>query len=352
MQSQRGHLDRAHGDVEVGVADVLRHNADAHHAAPLPKPPAWLTRWESRRPTLLAELAAEVVGVFIYVFCGLGATAAMVVTSAAKVEGFASLQTIALSYGFAVAFAIIIAAPTSGGHLSPSFTIAFTLFKGFPLRKVPFYICAQLFGGFIAALCVYAQYKQQLDEVYEAMHAAGLTATIFSSNGPAGVLALFPQEGQMLRWAFFNEFMCNIVLAILVFAVLDATNSFVSIPGAPFVIGMAYFVIIAGFAVDSVALNLARDMGGRFACAAIYGSQCFNASPGYTALAALTTFPATIIGAAIHTFFLADNRRMLVNYPPTLHEQISIANEERGFTMPTRPLTRDTVYRDPSPTKM
>ncbi|GAA5824448.1 hypothetical protein JCM11251_000426 [Rhodosporidiobolus azoricus] len=351
MQSQRGHLDRAHGDLEVGVADVLRHNDAAHHAAPLPKPPAWLTRWESRRPTLFAELAAEFVGVFIYVFCGIGATAAMVITSTAGVQGFASLQTIAFSYGFAAAFAIIIAAPTSGGHLSPSFTIAFVLFKGFPVRKAPFYILAQLLGAFIACLCVYAQYKQQLDLIYDALSAAKETSVIFSSHGPAGVLALFPGAGQPLRWAFLNEFLCNLVLSILVFSVLDATNSFVAIAGAPFVIGLGYFVIIAAFAVDSVALNAARDLGGRFACAAIYGSECFNASKGYTALAALTTFPATILGAAIHTLLLSDNRRMLVNYPPTLHDQISLVNEERGFTVPGRALTRETVFRDPSPLK-
>ncbi|BGP17094.1 hypothetical protein JCM10213v2_005103 [Rhodosporidiobolus nylandii] len=349
MQAQRGHLDRENGDLEV--ANVLHQQEGAHHAAPLPKPPVWLTNWERKRPTLLVEMLAECVGVFFYVYAGVGASTAFLVTTAAKVSGYGSLLTIALAYAMGIAFAIVVAAPTSGGHLSPSFTIAFAVYKGFPLRKVPFYIIAQLLGGFVACLCIYGQYKQQLDEVFLGMTVLGESAEIFSPSGPAGLFALFPAAGQKLKYAFFNEFMGNLFLSILVFSVLDPTNSFVAIPAAPFIIGLGYFVIIAGFAVNSVSLNAARDVGGRFACGAIYGSKCFNASSGYTALAALTTFPATLIGAGIHILFLSDNRRMLVNYPQELHEQISIVNEQRGFTVPSRAVTRESVYRDMTPVK-
>lgn len=73
-------------------------------------------------------------------------------------------------------------------------------------------------------------------------------------------------------------------------------------------------VIIWAFASQSVALNVSlpiskfpkvssltaiigqigRDVGGRFACGVIYGSGCFSTYPGYTALAALTTLPASV----------------------------------------------------------
>jgi len=48
MQAQRDHLNRNAGDVEVGVADLLRQNemaTAAHHAAPLPAAPKWLRTW-------------------------------------------------------------------------------------------------------------------------------------------------------------------------------------------------------------------------------------------------------------------------------------------------------------------
>lgn len=118
------------------------------------------------------------------VYAGLGASASFFVSSAEKVAGFGSLLTIGLCYAFGISFAIIVAAPVSGGHLSPSFTLAFTVFKGFPIRKVPYYILSQLIGGFLAALCVYGVYKQQLVAITAAMRESPTTAAaIFSPSG-------------------------------------------------------------------------------------------------------------------------------------------------------------------------
>ncbi|CEQ41292.1 SPOSA6832_03008 [Sporobolomyces salmonicolor] len=315
MQPQRDHLNRDAGDVEVGVADLYRDNTQVRHSAPLPSPPSWLVSWERHRPPMLAECFAEMLGVFFYVFSGIGASAAFLVTTAAKESGYGSLLTIA---------------------------IAFWLFKGFPARKVPFYIVSQIFGGFLAAVFVYGIYKQQLDEVVLGMNLLGEAKAIYSPQA----------AGQNLGWAFFvdgsqNEFIANVFLSILVFSVLDACNFFVSLASAPFIIGMGYAVIIWGFSPNSVSLNAARDLGGRFACGAFYGRQCFNTSSGYTAIAALTTIPASLIGAAIQTLLLSDSARMIVNAPPSHAEQVSIINESRGFTVPSRSVTRDTVYRDP-----
>lgn len=126
----------------------------------------------------------------------MGASAAFFVTSALKVANFGSLLTVGFSYGFGIILAIVICVrccrrfeygfadslslssqgPASGGHLSPCYTIAFWLFKGtshsrslfrrcsqspgFPAKKVPFYIGAQIFGAFLGALTVYGVYKQ------------------------------------------------------------------------------------------------------------------------------------------------------------------------------------------------
>lgn len=43
---------------------------------------------------------------------------------------------------------------------------------------------------------------------------------------------------------------------------------------------------------------------------------------------------------------------MIVNGPPAMADQISIANEQRGFSTATRAITRESVWRDNgSPTK-
>ncbi|GAA5948675.1 hypothetical protein JCM3765_004970 [Sporobolomyces pararoseus] len=347
MQAQRDHLNRNAGDVEVGVADILRQQQfaeDSHQAAHLPKPPRWLTTWEKRRPPLLVECLAEMIGVSVYVMLGTGATATLLITTAAKEAGFGSLFTIGFAYALGIAFAIVTCAGTSGGHLSPSFTVAFVLFKGFPIRKAPWYILSQIIGATLGALVTAGIFHQQLAEVTAGMKALGLEKAIFSAQGPAGIFGLMPGAGQELKWAFFNEFIGNTFLAILVFSVLDACNFFVSLSTAPFVIGMGYAAIIWAFSINSVALNNARDLGGRMACAMIYGRQCFTAYPGYTAIAALTTFPATIFGALIQTLFLSDSARMIVNAPPSHAAAVDALNESRGFQVPSRAVTRESVY--------
>lgn len=82
-----------------------------------------------------------------------------------------------------IALAIVVCGPVSGPHINPCFTICFALFKGFPWRKVPQYIASQIFGGFIAGLLVYVNYKQPLDQITDALKAAGLEAQIFTPEG-------------------------------------------------------------------------------------------------------------------------------------------------------------------------
>lgn len=312
MEHQR---ERQNGAMEVGYVDATADHANrptAHHAAP----PQFLVDWEDRRPKLLAELFAEFLGVFTYVYCGVGATGSFYFSSAAKVAGFGSLLNIALSYMIGIILAIVIAGSTSGGHLSPAYTIAFWLFKGFPARKVLPFIAAQIFGGFVAAVIIYGVYAQQFNAVAAALTAAGEKSVIFSPLGPGGVLALFKNAGQGYRYVFLNEFIANVFLSIVVASVLDSSNVFVSFSSAPFLIGIAYAVMIMGFAADSLALNSARDIGGRLACATVYGVGCFNADPKYTAIAALTNIPATLLGVAIQTFMLSDSARPIVSSMP------------------------------------
>ena len=56
-----------------------------------------------------------------------------------------------------------------------------------------------------------------------------------------------------------------------------------------------------------MALNTARDVGGRLANLTIYGMKA--AGGKYAAIAALTNIPATIIAVLIYEFFLTDPDR-------------------------------------------
>jgi len=295
--------------MEVGVAMVANeHPTQFHNAAPIARPAGWLIKWEARRPRWLMECLAEAIGVFIYVYCGVGASAAFFTSSAAKQAGFGDLLTIGFAYGLGIAFGIIVAGPTSGSHLSPGYTIAFAMFKGFPWRKVPQYIVSQIFGAFLAALVVYGSYKQELVLITAELEALGPVAeTIFTPQGPAGIFALFTNPGQGLGYVFLTEIFATVVLSIIVFTVLDMSNPFISFVSAPILIGMGYAVVIWAFAPVSVVLNAARDLGGRFVAAIFWGNAAFPAK--YSALAALTNILGTVLGALIQMMFLGDSAR-------------------------------------------
>lgn len=72
-----------------------------------------------------------------------------------------------------------------------------------------------------------------------------------------------------------------------------------------------------GNAYGAVATNTGRDLGARFACGAIWGSECFP--PRYTALAALTNIFASFVAIGMYVFFLSDTRRPPVNMAMSHH---------------------------------
>lgn len=66
--------------------------------------------------------------------------------------------SISFGWGIAVMAAVYVAGGISGGHINPGITLALACFRGFPWRKVPIYMAAQLAGGIMGALCIYGLY--------------------------------------------------------------------------------------------------------------------------------------------------------------------------------------------------
>jgi len=294
------------------------------------------------------ECFAEALGVFLYVYCGVGASAAFFVTTAAKETGFGSLFTIGFSYALGIAFGILVSGPTSGSHLSPGYTIAFAIFKGFPWRKVPQYILAQIFGAFIAALVVYGVYKQDLVAITAELQILA-PQQIFSPSGPAGVFALLTQPGQGLGYAFLNEIFASTLLSLIVFTVLDLSNPFISFVSAPILIGMGYAVVIWAFAPVSLVLNTARDLGGRFVAAIFFGKA--GAFPArYTALAVFTNLLGTVLGATIQILFLADSTRPISIQVPAGEVHRVVTRQDGlaagGKGSPITPVGEKSQFRD------
>ncbi|PFH52977.1 hypothetical protein AMATHDRAFT_138659 [Amanita thiersii Skay4041] len=274
-----------------------------------------LALWErqrNRKPVhFVMELLAEAMGVFFYVYAGVGATAPFIIGGILKLDGLGSLFQIGWGYACGIVLALGVCGATSGGgHINPCITICFALFKGFPRKKVIPYILAQIFGAYIASLLIYHQWEVFILEAEAALKKAGVyESLVFTPNGTAGIFALYLPPGQTYARVFLNEFMNSVFVALVIWASLDPTNALYPPVMGPFVIALAYAAAIWGFAVPAIALNSARDVGARFAAMTIWGVGA--AGGRYAAISALTNIPATIFAYYLYETIFVDSDRVI-----------------------------------------
>lgn len=257
------------------------------------------------------------------------------------------MLSVAFAYCAAILLALICCASTSGGHFHPAFTISFSIFKGFPLRKVPFYIFAQLLGAFIGSLVVIGQYHESLSLISGELEAAGKLKQIFTPAGPASAIEATIMPGRNLGWVFFNEFMMNFVMGAVVFGILDPTNIFIAPTNGPVVIAIAFFLVIISFSMNGAAINTARDLGSRMAAAVYWGHPSLVFPAKYTAISILTNILGVIVGAGFQILFLSDTKRAITSgakqmLAGTSHGQLAIDESVPGITrvVSTAPMGR------------
>jgi len=287
-------------DMEIGVTDAVRRHVNRHVVAPKPVSQRKLD-FEHARPRWIREMAAEALGVFFYVYPGIASTASFFLNGTQPIYG--SLFQIGWAYAIGIAFAIITCAATSGGHFNPAVTICFAIWQGFPWKKVPYYIFAQIFGAFIAGLLLVGQYHPQMTALAAEMTAKGISPN--SLGGPGSILCSFPGPTETnYGYLFFIEFFVDSFIGIVIWAVLDPANPFVAPASAPFVIGLAYANMIWGFANVTISTNLARDLGTRIVAAIFFGGDAFNR---YAPIAIFVNVPATIFATGVYEIILRDS---------------------------------------------
>lgn len=297
------YIERLHtNDLEIGATEAVQQHISRHVVAAKPVSQRKLN-FEHARPRWLREMMAEATGVFFYVFPGIAAITAF--TLGKEDAAFGSLFQVGWAFAIGIAFAIITCAPTSGGHFNPAITICFAVWQGFPWKKVPYYIFAQIFGAFVAGLMLVGMYWEQLSAFAEASKAAG--EGLVYNGGPASVLCSFPGATQNnLGYLFFIEFFVDSYIGIVIWAALDPANPFISPSSAPFVIGMAYAVMVWGFADITISTNLARDLGTRIVAAIFYGGEAFSYK-SYSWISILVNVPATLFATGYYEFLMRDS---------------------------------------------
>lgn len=109
-----------------------------------------------------------------------------------------------------------------------------------------------------------------------------------------------------LGYLFLTEFFVDSFIGVVIWANLDPANPFVSPVSAPFAIGLAYAVMVWGFASIAISTNLARDLGTRIVAAIFFGGESFSYL-NYSWIAILVNVPATIFATAYYEFLMRDS---------------------------------------------
>ncbi|KAA8565729.1 hypothetical protein MFRU_006g02880 [Monilinia fructicola] len=287
------------GELEIGYTEAVERHAKRHVVAPKPVSQRKLD-FENSRPRWMREMAAEAMGVFFFVYPGIASCASFFLNPGDP--GLGSVFQIGWAFAIGIAFAIITCGSTSGGHFNAAVTIACAVWLGFPWKKVPQYIFAQVFGSFVAAMLLVGQYYPQLTALAAEYHAKGLSLN--SPGGPGSILCSFPGATQSYGYLFFIEFFADVFVGIVIWACLDPMNPFVSSAAVPWVIGLGYATMIWGFADVTIELNSSRDLGARIVAAIFFGRDAFSV---YSAIPILTSIPAMLFGTALYEMIQRDS---------------------------------------------
>jgi glycerol uptake facilitator protein len=263
-------------------------------------------RWGWQQSTL-GEAGAEFLGTFVLIMFGDGVVATCVagLSQSGRAQlafGTADWILISFGWGLAVTFGVYVAGGVSGAHLNPAVTLAQALRRGFPWKKVPLYMFAQVFGAFVAAAVVYFNYRFAIGSFEHVEH---ITRGSSESVGTYSIFATFPAK-YFTSWfgPFMDQVIGTALLVACIFAVIDEYNSPAKANMAPFIVGLIVVAIGISFGVNAgYAINPARDLGPRlFAWAQGWGKIAFPGDYGNVNTYFWIPIVGPLVGGAIGAF--------------------------------------------------
>ncbi|KAF4122051.1 aquaglyceroporin related protein, other eukaryote [Geosmithia morbida] len=219
-----------------------------------------------------------------------------------------------LTWAAGVALSGWMAGGVSGGHCNPTVTLALTMLRGFPVRKVPTFVISQVLGAALGALAVYANYASAIAE-YEG---GGGGRTVLGDHATAGFFFTLPARHLSYAGAFYTEALASAVLVALVFALADRSNLAPPKGTQPFCMFLALLAIGSALGVNTgYAMNGARDTGPRIALSIVgYGSQVWTHDCFYWIWAPWgAAIVGGLVGACLYDAFIYVGRDSPFNLP-------------------------------------
>ncbi len=232
----------------------------------------------------------ELIGTMVLVLLGDGVVANVLLS---KTKGHDSgWIVITAGWGFAVAIAVYVCGPQSGGHINPAVSIGLAAIGELPWEKVPIYLSAQLLGGFIGAVLVWLAYLPHWSETADT----------------GAKLAVFCTSPQIRHPA--SNFICEVIgTAVLLLGALSIgtiTDGFASGMG-PYAVGILVFGIgLSLGGPTGYAINPARDLAPRLAHALLPIPGKGGSDWTYAWIPIAGPITGGVIGAGLYHFLFTE----------------------------------------------
>jgi len=243
--------------------------------------------------SLFMKCVFEFLGTLVLVLLGDGVCAACTLNKS-KAQG-AGWIVITLAWGFAVMAGVFIAGPYSGAHLNPAVSLGLALAGKFAWSAVVPYIIAQMLGGFLGAVVMYAFYVDHF------------AATSDNPDGMLGCFCTMPAiEHKTVN--FFSEFIATFLLVFLILAIGTTANtpSVGDVPaglGAVGALPVTMVIMSLGMSLGATtgyAMNPARDLSPRLAHAILPIKGKRDSGWGYSWIPVLGPMAGACFAAAIY----------------------------------------------------
>jgi aquaporin Z len=176
------------------------------------------------------RLFSELLGTFLLVMAGAGAGVVAAVS-----HGMISRTAAVTAPGLTVMAIILFMGAVSGAHLNPVVTIAFTLRRDFPWRRVPGYLLVQLAGATLACLFLRALF------------------------GKAGLLGATEPGAHIRDW---QAMLIELALTVGLVSTILGTASRAQNVGAFSAVAVGAYIVLAGLwssPVSGASMNPARS---------------------------------------------------------------------------------------------
>ncbi|HLX18692.1 MAG TPA: aquaporin [Gaiellaceae bacterium] len=184
-------------------------------------------------PTLeWRRLFSELFGTFLLVLVGAGAGVV-----GALSHGAVGRSAAVAAPGLMVMAIILFMGAVSGAHLNPAVTLAFSLRRDFPWRRVPGYLIVQLVGATLACLFLWGVY--------------GKVGRLGATDPGAGI-------------ADWKVFLTELVLTLGLVSTILGTASRAQNVGALSAVAVGGYIVLAGLwasPISGASMNPARSFG-------------------------------------------------------------------------------------------